>query len=166
MNGWFREATVAYLTAEELGSKEATMMKAYSLRELDPERAFSVASDYFQDSSDSQAAVTIAVWHFEDGSLEEASTWLDKASLENSARSQTLSIIWRLHIFFVQKEQFTEAKEKLQQLIQLSEQTLGAICCRLRCTGHSRRCVTWRGKDNHRWGIQSRLPHDSEELQA
>ena len=118
MNGWFREATVAYRRAEELGSKEATMMKAYSLRELDPERAFSVASDYFQDSSDSQAAVTIAVWHFEDGSLEEASTWLDKASLENSARSQTLSIM-----IAVQKEQFTEAKEKLQQLIQLSEQS-------------------------------------------
>lgn len=118
MNGWFREATVAYRRAEELGSKEATMMKAYSLRELDPERAFSVASDYFQDSSDSQAAVTIAVWHFEDGSLEEASTWLDKASLENSIRSQTLSIM-----IAVQQEQFTEAKEKLQQLIQLSEQS-------------------------------------------
>ena len=112
MNGWFREATVAYRRAEELGSKEATMMKAYSLRELDPERAFSVASDYFQDSSDSQAAVTIAVWHFEDGSLEEASTWLDKASLENSARSQTLSIM-----IAVQQEQFSEAKEKLKQLI-------------------------------------------------
>ena len=117
MNGWFMEANVAYRRAEELGSTEATMMKAHSLRQSDPERAFSVASEFFKDSGDSQAAVTIAVWHFEDGSLEEASTWLDRASLDRTVRSQTLSIM-----IDVQQEQFSKAKEKLKQLIEFSEQ--------------------------------------------
>ncbi|MGC6549323.1 MAG: hypothetical protein ACON5D_08200 [Rubripirellula sp.] len=117
MNGWFSEASIAYRRAEELGSTEATMMKAHSLRQIDPERAFVVALGFFQDSNDPQAAATIASWHFEDGSLEEASTWLSKASSENSVRSQTLSIM-----IDVQREQFREAKEKLQKLIELSEQ--------------------------------------------
>ena len=115
INGWPAEALVAYCRAETLGDSEAGIMKAYSLRELNDFSAFSMAEEYFIRTQDQECAESIAEWHFEDGSLAEAASWL-KRTEELSVRGASLSILIN-----VQLGNFDTAINQTRLLLQESQ---------------------------------------------
>lgn len=116
INGWPDEAMVAYEQAEALGDSESIMMRAHGLREMDDSGAFSMAEKYFQLTQDQECAESIAIWHYEDGSLAKARSWLDK-SKNPSVRGSSLSILIE-----IQLGNFDAAKEQTKQLLERSNQ--------------------------------------------
>ena len=116
INGWPTEAVVAYSQAETLGDSEAGLMKAYSLRELNDSSAFSIAEIYFLQTQDQECAESIADWHFEDGSLTEAASWLNRTK-NLSVRGASISILIN-----VQLGNFESAIEQTKRLLEQSQQ--------------------------------------------
>ena len=78
------QALVSYGRAEDLGDPEAKLMNAYTLRKVNDSSAFTVAEEYFRLTQSQECAESLAEWHYEDGSLADAASWLNKP---NSCRS-------------------------------------------------------------------------------
>ena len=142
MNGWFW-SNCCVPSLKNLDQKRPPD-EAYSLRVATP--TIDCCLRLFPRFKRFTSCVTIAVWHFKMDHWK-ATTWLDKASLENSARSQT--------------NHDCRAKRAIHRGQRTSSSTdstigtkFGAICCRLR---HGP-LKTMRYLDNHRWNPDPGCP--------
>lgn len=116
INGWPAEALVSYGRAEDLGDPEAKLMNAYTLRKLNDSSAFTVAEEYFRLTQSQECAESLAEWHYEDGSLADAASWLNKTK-QLSVRGASLAIL-----IDVQMGKFDLAIEQTNRLLERSQQ--------------------------------------------